>query len=111
MGQLFQRTYRGADGTLKTCKTWTLRYYRNGRPYQESTELEEHGAAKRLLKLREGDIAKGKHIDPANLKLTIDDATTDVLNDFKANGKRSIAVVQRRITKHLLPYFTGRRLS
>jgi integrase len=34
-----------------------------------------------------------------------------VLDDFKANSRASIAVVQRRITKHLEPFFDGRRLA
>jgi hypothetical protein len=49
-----------------------------------------------LLKLREGDIVKGLPVSPMSLKLTFDDEVKDVVNDFKANGKRSLAVVQRR---------------
>ena len=39
MGQIFQRTYKAADGTQRTCDTWTLRYYRNGRPHQRAHEV------------------------------------------------------------------------
>ena len=51
MGQIFQRTYKAKDGTVKTCETWTLRYYRNGKPYQEATKFKkgQKGKAKRLL--------------------------------------------------------------
>lgn len=37
-----------------------IKYYRNGRPYQESTKSEKEADAKRLLKEREGEIAKGE---------------------------------------------------
>jgi integrase len=47
---------------------------------------------------------------PRAEKLTFDDAAQAVVNDFKVNGKRSLGVVQRRIAKHLTPYFGGRRL-
>lgn len=97
MGQIFRRTYRAADGSLRTCRTWTIRYFRNGRAHQEATEMVRKGDADRLLKQREGDIAKGVAVSPAYLKLTFDEAAQDVVNDYKANGKRSLVVVQRRI--------------
>ncbi len=111
MGQVFQRTYRGADGTARTCRTWTVRYYRNGRPLEESTKFTRKGDAKNLLQLREGKIAEGVPISPRQFKLTFDEAAQTVVNDYTANGKKSLAVVQRRIDKHLLPYFGGIKLS
>jgi integrase len=111
MGQVFQRTYRAADGAIKKCATWTIRYCRNGRPYQEATSFTRKTDAQNLLKTRMGDIVKGVPVTPAHLKLTLDDAAKDVINDFTTNGKRSIRVVERRINKYLLPYFRGRRMS
>lgn len=111
MGQVFQRAYRAKDGSLRTCETWTIRYYRSGKPHQEPTKFVRKTDADRLLKTREGDIAKGVPVTAANLKLTFDDAAKDVVNDFIANRKRSLKVVERRIRKHLKPFFGGRRLS
>jgi integrase len=34
-----------------------------------------------------------------------------VVDDMQIRGRRSINVVERRINKHLLPYFTGRRMA
>ncbi len=110
-GQIFQRTYKAPDGAIKTCRTWTIRWYRNGRPYEEATAFTRKGDALNLLKLRNGDVAHGKPITPAQFKLTFDDAAQTVIDDFTANGKRSLAVVRRRIDKHLTPFFGGRRLS
>ena len=111
MGQVFRRTFKAADGTLKTCKSWTIRWYRVGRPHEESTKFSRKGDGLNLLKLRNGDIAKGKPITAAQFKLTFDDAAQTVLNDYTANGRRSLNVVQCRIDKHLKPYFGGRKLS
>jgi integrase len=113
MGQIFQRTYRAADGTRKTCETWTIRYYRNGKPYQEATKYgpDEKGKAKRLLRLREGDIAKGLPVTAASARITIDQALADVVADYRTNGKRTLAHVERRIRKHLLPALGGRLLA
>jgi integrase len=113
MGQVFQRTYRAADGTVRTCKTWTLRYFRNGRAIQESTKFKtkQKGRAINLLKLREGEIAKGVPVSPLTVRLTFDQAVADVVADYKVNGRRSLADVERRINLHLLPHFGGRRLA
>ncbi|HEY0876697.1 MAG TPA: tyrosine-type recombinase/integrase [Vicinamibacterales bacterium] len=111
MGQVFQRSYRAADGTTKTCRTWTLRYHRNGRAIQEATKFTRKGDALTLLKTREGDIAKGLPVSRASITLTFDAAVADVVNDYKANGKRTTEHVERRIRLHLAPAFGGRRLS
>jgi hypothetical protein len=39
------------------------------------------------------------------------EATEDVLNDYRINNKRSLDDVERRIEKHLKPFFVNRRLS
>jgi hypothetical protein len=49
MGQVFQRTYRRPDKGLRTCETWTIRYYRHGRAHQEATRLTRKGDALNLL--------------------------------------------------------------
>ena len=41
-------------------KTYWIKYYRNGKPYRESTKSKKEADAKRLLKRREGEIAEGK---------------------------------------------------
>jgi integrase len=110
-GQVFRRTYRAADGSVKTCETWTIRYYRNGKPQQEATKFKRKTDALNLLKLRVGDIAKGLPVTAASVKLTFDQAVADVVTDYKVNGKSTVAHVERRITKHLTPFFGGRRLS
>ena len=47
---------------------------------------------------------------PRAERLTFDEAARAVIDDFTANGKRSLVVVERRIEKHLRPYFGGHRL-
>ena len=45
---------------------WWLRYYRDGRRHEESSHSTKKGDAERLLRIREGDVAKGL---PVSLKL------------------------------------------
>ena len=38
-----------------------IKYYRNGKPYRESSKTEKITEAQRLLKKREGEIAEGSY--------------------------------------------------
>jgi hypothetical protein len=44
----------------KQGKTYWIKYYRNGKPYFESSKSQKESDAKRLLKKREGEISLGK---------------------------------------------------
>ncbi len=44
----------------KRGKVFWIQYYRNGKPYRESTKSKKESDAKRLLKKREGEISEGK---------------------------------------------------
>jgi integrase len=88
-----------------------IKYSRNGKAYAESSESTRHGEAKKLLAKREGDIAHGKRVTNKIGRLSFEDAAKDLLADYTTNGKRSYAVVERRVRKHLTPFFAGRRMA
>lgn len=90
---------------------WWLKYYRGGRPMRESSGQVKESDAKRLLKLREGDIVRGVPVTPKIGRVTFNELAEDEINDYKMNGRRSIGNVERRLKKHLLPFFGGRRAS
>jgi hypothetical protein len=45
---------------LQKRKVYWIQYYRNGKPYRETTKSQKEADAKRLLKKREGEISQGK---------------------------------------------------
>jgi hypothetical protein len=53
---------------------WWIRYYRNGRRFEESSRSTKWEAANRLLKQREGAVADGLPISPAIGRLKFEDA-------------------------------------
>jgi hypothetical protein len=67
--------------------------------------------AKSLLRLREGDIGRGVAITPKVGRIRFDEAVKDVLNDYRTNRKRSLDDVERRIKRHLKPFFGNRRMA
>jgi hypothetical protein len=129
MGTIYQRkefycqTCQRKRPTLKACREaghvidvrvapiYWIKYSRNGKAYAESSESTLHGVAKRLLRRREGDIEAGKRVTNKIGRLTFDDAAKDLLADYTTNGKRSYAVVERRVRKHLTPFFEGWRMA
>jgi integrase len=111
MGSLYRRTQKMKDGTRREGSTWWIKYYQNGRPVRESTGTTKETVARRMLRVREGDVEHGIPINPKVGRVTFEDAAADLLNDYIINGKKSHDHAKRRIDLHLAPYFRGRRLA
>ena len=90
---------------------WWVRYYRDGRRHEESSRSRKKGDAERLLKLREGDVARGVPVTPKIGQLRFDEAAEDMFLDYRVNKKRTLADVECRVRKHLRPVFGGRRMA
>ena len=95
----------------KRGNVWWVRYYRNGRRHEESSRSTRKGDAERLLRIREGDVAKGIPVTAKLGRLRFDEAVADVVTDYRVNGKKSLRDVQTRIRLHLEPFFGGRRMA
>ena len=68
-------------------------------------------AAIDLLRIREGDAAKGVPVSAKIGRLRFEEAAADVVNDYRTSGKRSLDEVDRRISKHLAPFFSGCKMT
>ena len=110
MGCLYRRKQKLKDGSVRELPTWWLKYYQGGRAIRESTGTDKETVARRMLRSREGDVERGIPIVPQMGKVTFDDAATDLLNDYRVNGKRTYADTERRVELHLKPAFSGKRL-
>src|SRR5437899_5328958 len=99
-------------GTLyKRGAVWWIKYYQNGRGMRESSHSTKEGDARRLLKLREGDIEHGLPVDPKLNRIRFEEAAKDLKTEYAVNGRRSADELERRIRLHLAPHFGGRRLA
>ena len=90
---------------------WWLQYRQHGKLMRESSGSSKERVARRMLRSREGDVEHGIPIVPTRDRITFDDAAEDLLNDYRTNGKRSLKVCERRVKKHLAPFFRGRLLA
>ena len=97
MGSIYQRG-----------NVWWIKYYRNGKPYRESTQSTKESYAKKLLKLREGEITQGKIPALKVEKIVFDELAKDLINDYKANSKKSLRRLMVSV-EHLMKFFEGMR--
>lgn len=85
-----------------------VKYYRAGKPYFESSKSTRETVAKKILRLREGQIAKGEFPGLRVEKIRFEELAHDLINDYKVNGKKSVNRATRSIN-HLKKYFEGIR--
>ena len=90
----------------KRGKTYWIKYYANGKPFYESSESQKQSDARRLLKVREGEIGKGKTPGIYFDRVKFDELAKDFLWDYEINGKKSIDRAKRSV-KHLTKHFGG----
>ncbi len=91
-------------------KTYWIKYYRNGKPYAESSHSDKRKAAERLLKTREGEISQGKLPGIYFDRVRFDELVEDFLIDYRINKKRTTSKAEQRC-KHLLLEFEGMRAT
>ena len=93
----------------KRGRVYWIKYYRNGKPYRESTKSTKEADAKRLLKKREGEISSGKlpgiHFD----KVRFDELAADFLADYRINQRKSLDRAELCV-EHLRKMFEGMRI-
>jgi integrase len=86
-----------------------IKYYRNGKPYRESSESKKESDAKRLLKKREGEISNGKLPGIYFDRVRFDELAEDFLADYRINQKKSHDRAKLSV-EHLKSSFEGMRV-
>ncbi len=94
----------------KRGEVFWIKYYRNGKPYRESSHSDKITHAQRLLRKREGEISEGKlpgiHFD----KVTFDELANDFLTDYTINMRDTIDKAER-LVRYLKKTFEGMRAT
>jgi integrase len=101
MGRIF-----GRKGT----KNLYIKYYKHGKAYVEATHSNKVEVAKRLLKLREGEISQGKLPGVVYERVKFDDLIDDLLSDYRINKRRTIKK-EERCARYLLEEFGGMKAA
>ena len=93
----------------KRGRIYWIKYYRNGKPYRESSKSKKEGDAKRLLKRREGEISAGKLPGIYFDRVRFDELTQEFLAEYRINQKKSLKRAERSVNQ-LKRAFEGKRL-
>jgi integrase len=109
LGSVYRPTYVDkTSGERKASAVWWIRWHHRGKKYQESSESTNENEAKRLLKKRLGEAAIGRPIGPQIEKTTFEDLEKILLDNYRANGRRSINRIEDAFN-HLREYFAETR--
>src|SRR5487761_1430205 len=91
-------------GERKTAATWWIQFSVRGIRYRQSSRSTNRADAVRLLKHRLGEAAEGRPIGPQIELTTFDDLVRILLDNYRANGRRSLRRVEGG-AKHLREFF------
>ena len=111
MGMLYRRKKPDPEtGVLVEKGPWWMKYYRDGRPFYESTGTEDKTEARRKLKEREGAVASGLHHGPQAERTRFEDLVAGIRQDYALNERKSVRRLNDFIN-HLTAHFKQLRAS
>lgn len=90
-------------------KYW-VKYYRHGKVYRESSGSDKKMVARKLLEIREGEIAQGKLPGVVFDATTFDQLAEGFCRDYRINQKRSLKRAEGGL-KHLRTFFDGMKAT
>jgi integrase len=76
-------------------KTYWIKYFRHGKQFAESTQSDKMEVAKRILKIREGEISQGKMPSICFEKVKFYELMDDYISDYRINNRRTLAKAER----------------
>jgi integrase len=109
LGSVYQSAYVDkASGERRVSAVWWIRYHHRGRKYRESSGSTNRNDAVRMLKQRLGEAGRGRLIGPQIEKTRFEDLASMLLDDYRANGRRSINRIEDALN-HLRGFFAEAR--
>lgn len=109
MGSIYRRTVVDEEsGKRVAIGPFWIKYYRNGRPFRESTATLDKGEARRKLKRREGEVADGRFRGIRVERTKFEELAEDLRADYVINKKKTLRRVNELVA-HLEIAFRGCR--
>jgi integrase len=91
---------KGDGSVFQRGAVWWIKYYRNGKPYRETSGSEKESDARKLLKRRLGEIVLGRFVGPDAERVTIRELAEQYLNDYRVNQKKSLDKAERMVKRY-----------
>jgi integrase len=86
-----------------------VKYYRNGKPYRETTHESDARKAQKFLQKRLGEISTGHFVAPATERIRVSELAKDMFRDYRINVRRSLRYTEWRWRRHIEPVFAAMR--
>jgi len=110
MGMIYRRKKRDpTTGKLIEVGPYWMKYYMEGRPIQEGAKTFDRAEARRLLKEREGDVARGLSPGPKFDRIRFEDLAALMKQDYQMNKRKTARRVEEYLL-HLEPFFRKMRV-
>ncbi|MGH7484050.1 MAG: tyrosine-type recombinase/integrase [bacterium] len=107
-GSLFREKYRDKKtGQPKVCKTWTMKLWVGGQRLKRSAATTSRAVANKRLEQWKAAVRQGVYVPDAD-QTRFDDLATLLLDEYRANGRKSLDRVEDAVN-HLKEFFTGSR--
>ncbi len=97
-------------GEQKTASTWWVQYFVKGTRFRESSTSRNRREAEAFLQRRLEAAAQGKPVGPNAGTVTFEDLAKILLDDYRANGRRSAERVKDALA-HLRRFFEATHAS
>ena len=88
---------------------WWIKFFIAGRPYRESSGSTRRADAERLLREREGRIARGQPVIPNVEKVLFQELLDDLVVLYSVQGYSTLPELKRRTRLHIEPFFRNSR--
>ena len=109
MGSIYRKTAKDpGTGRRVDIGPYWIKFYRNGRPFRESTRVFDRKEATRKLKEREGEIAKGQFRGLAVERTKFEDLVEDLKTHYRMDKTGALGRLGQALA-HLNPVFHGLR--
>ncbi len=86
------------------------KFKKEGRPYYKSSESTDPAEAERLLRIAQGDVARGKTPIVIFNQVTLDELAQDFLSDFKIQKQKSLDHAERYV-RELKEFFGNAKVT
>ena len=107
-GSLFREKYRDKKtGQLKACRTWTMKLWVGGKALKRPSETTSRAVANKQLEQWKAEVRQGVYVPDAD-QTRFDDLATLLLNEYRANGRKSLDRMEDAVD-HLREFFAGCR--
>jgi integrase len=97
-------------GLYKRGQVWWISFNYNGQQIRRSTETPDKKLAQKIFDKFKGEIAAGRNHGFDNDKVSFEDLTMDLVNDYKLNSRKSLDRAELSL-KHLSSFFGGMRIK